>query len=176
MNRRWQQPSHLMNSLAVAAMLALALVASPFAVAQEKAAGAHDKAADVTDMQALRAAVKADKHAYVASMLALTSAEAKRFWPIYEAYQRSLEASSRRRVVALEALLFRDRAMTNLGARNLITELMAIDEADVKARHRLRNRLMRALPPIKAARYLQLEDKIQAVRDYDVASTVPLIH
>jgi len=52
---------------------------------------------------------------------------------------------------------------------------MAVDEAETRSRHTLRNRLMRALPPIKAARYLQLEDKLQAIRDYDVASTVPLI-
>jgi outer membrane PBP1 activator LpoA protein len=149
------------------------VLASPIAGAQEKP---HDKAADVTDMQALRAAVKADKRGFVASMLALTSTEAKRFWPIYDAFQRNLEANSRRRVVALQALLFRDTAMTNIAAKNLITELMAIDEAEVKARHRLRNRLMRALPPMKAARYLQIEDKVQAARDYDIASTVPLIH
>jgi hypothetical protein len=65
--------------------------------------------------------------------------------------------------------------MTNLAAKNVITELMTVDEAEVKARHTLRRRLMRALPPIKAAQYLQLEDKIQAVQDYDIAATVPLI-
>jgi Spy/CpxP family protein refolding chaperone len=111
----------------------------------------------------------------VASTLDLTSAEAKRFWPIYDTYQRNLDLTSRRRVVALEGLLSRDRSMTNLAARNVITELMAVDEAETRSRHTLRNRLMRALPPIKAARYLQLEDKLQAIRDYDVASTVPLI-
>jgi Spy/CpxP family protein refolding chaperone len=137
---------------------------------------AQDRAADVTDMQALRDVVKTDKRAYVASVLSLTDAEAKRFWPIYDAYQRTLNETSRRRVVALEALLFRDKAMTNMAAKNLITELMAVDDAEEKARMRIRNRLMRALPAIKAARYLQLEDKIQAVRDYDLASTIPLIH
>jgi hypothetical protein len=35
---------------------------------------------------------------------------------------------------------------------------------------------MRALPAVKAARYLQLEDKLQSIRDYDIASTVPLVH
>jgi hypothetical protein len=35
---------------------------------------------------------------------------------------------------------------------------------------------MRALPPVKVARYLQLEDKLQAIRDYDIASAVPLVH
>jgi len=162
-----------MKRIAVAALVALAAFAAPIAGAQDKAHGRPD---DVTDMQALRAAVKADKRAYVDSMLTLTSAEAKRFWPIYAAYQRSLETSSRRRVVALEGLLFRDKVMTNTAAKNLVTELMTIEEAEVKARRRLRNQLMRALPSLKAARYLQLEDKIQAVRDYDVASTVPLIH
>lgn len=156
-----------MNALVIAAMLAVVL-AAPAVLAQ-------DKAADVTDMQALRAAIKADKHAFVASTLNLTDREASRFWPIYDTYQRALDSTSRRRVVALEGLLFRDKAMTNLAARNLVNELTALDDAEVKARHTLRNRLMRALPPIKVARYLQLEDKVQAVRDYDIASTVPLV-
>jgi hypothetical protein len=38
---------------------------------------AADKAADVTDMQALRNAVRADKKAYVASVLNLTPDEAR---------------------------------------------------------------------------------------------------
>ena len=130
----------------------------------------------VTDMQALRAAVKSDKRAFVAATLQLTDAEAKRFWPIYDAYQRNLDLTSRRRVVAVEPLLFRERAMSNLGAKNLVTELMAVDDAELKSRRTLRNRVMRALPPLKAARYLQLEEKVQAVRDYDLATTVPLVH
>ena len=152
---------------AVVATIAV-LLATPVAFGQ-------DKAADVTDMQALRAALKSDKKAFVASTMKLTDAEAKKFWPIYDAFQRNLEVTSRRRVVAVEALLFHDKPMTNLGAKNLITELMAVDEAEVKSRRTLRNRVMRALPPLKAARYLQLEDKFQAVQEYDIASTVPLI-
>jgi hypothetical protein len=168
-NQGWQRRwwSSAMNPPVIALMLAIAL-AAPVALAQ-------DKAADVTDMQALRAAVKADKRAFVASTLDLAGREATRFWPIYGTYQRDLEVTSRRRVVALEGLLFRDTAMTNLAAKNLVAELAAVDEAEVKARRTLRNRLMRVLPPIKVARYLQLEDKIQAVRDYDIASTVPLL-
>ena len=157
----------LMHLVAIPAIAAIALAASP--------AFAEGNAADVTDMQALRTALKGDKQALVASTLALTPAEAKRFWPIYADYQRSLDVNSRRRVVAVESLMFRDKEMTNLAARNLVTELMAVDEAEVKARRALRNRLMRALPPIKAARDLQFEEKIQALHDYDIAATVPLI-
>ena len=152
--------------------VAFALVAATLIAPLSRAA---DAGADVTDMQALQSAVKADKRAYVASVLKLSDAEAKKFWPIYDSYQRNLEVTSRRRVVAVEALLFHDKPMSNLGAKNLITELMAVDEAEVKARRTLRNRVMRALPPLKAARYLQLESKFEAVQEYDIASTVPLI-
>jgi Spy/CpxP family protein refolding chaperone len=157
-----------MRKIVVAMLVAAASVGTPLAWAE-------DKAADVTDMQALRAAVKADKRAFVASMLKLTDAEAKRFWPIYDTYQRNLDMTSRQRVIAVEGLLFRDKPMTNLAAKNLVSEVIALDDAELKSRRTLRNRVMRALPPLKAARYLQLEEKIQAVRDYDIASTVPLI-
>lgn len=156
-----------MTPLVIAMTLAIAL-AVPIARAE-------GKSADVTDMVALRAVVKADKRAFVASTLKLTDAEAKRFWPIYDAYQRDLDVTSRRHVVAIEELMFRDKPMTNLAAKNLVTELMSIDQAELKARRALRTRVMRAVPPLKGARYLQLEEKIQAVRDYDIAATVPLI-
>jgi len=131
-------------------------------------------AGDGTDLQALRQAVKNDKRAYVESVMKLDAAEAKRFWPIYDTYQRSLEQTGRRRNVALQELMFRDKALTNLSAKHYANELLAVDDAEIKARKSMRNRVMRALPPTKAARYMQLEEKIRAVEDYDEASVVPL--
>jgi hypothetical protein len=57
--------------------------------------------------------------------------------------------------------------------------MIAADEAEIKARRTLHNRLMRGvptriLPPNKAARYLQLESKIRAVQAYDIAAGIPL--
>jgi len=136
---------------------------------------AEDKIADVTDMQVLRAAVKSDKKAFVASTMKLTGAEAKKFWPIYDAYQRTVDVSNQRRALAIEAVIAKDESLSSLYARNLANELIANDEAEIRARRTLHNRIMRALPPSKAARYLQLESKIRAVQDYDIASTIPLV-
>ena len=150
-----------------ALMLCVAIAATPLALAQTKLD-------DVTDLQALRQAVKNDKRAYVESTLKLTDAEGKRFWPIYNAYQREVDLNNRRRNVALQELMFRDSAMSNLAAKHYVAELLAVDEAEIKARRTMRNRVMRALPAVKAARYMQLEEKIRAVQDYDEASVVPL--
>jgi|SRR5450755_430113 hypothetical protein len=150
------------------------------ALAAVHSATAEDKIADVTDMQALRNAIRTDKKAFVASTLTLTDVEAKKFWPLYDAYQRDLDLANRRRNVVLEVLIAADRPLSDLYARNLATELIAADEAEIKARRSLHNRLMRGLPtrilpPRKAARYLQLENKIRAVQAYDIAGAVPLL-
>ena len=46
---------------------------------------AQDKPADM-NMQILRDKLKADKKVVVAANMQLTDAEAKAFWPIYDAY------------------------------------------------------------------------------------------
>lgn len=143
-------------------------------------AWADDKIADVTDMQALRTALRTDKKAFVAATLKLTPAEEKKFWPIYDEYQRNLDMTNRRRVVAIQQVVVGDAPESELYAKRLVSELIAVDEAELKARRTLHNRLMRPVPtrimsPKKAARYLQLESKIRAIQAYDVAATVPLI-
>ena len=40
----------------------------------------------------------------------------------------------------------------------------------------MQNGVLKALPAKKAARYLQLENKISAVQAYDVAEALPLIN
>lgn len=162
-----------MKKRVVAILFAAAMIAVP-------CASAEDKISDVTDMQALRTALRSDKKAFVASTLKLTDAEAKRFWPAYDAYQRDLDTTNRRRVVAVEGLVASDKPLSDLYAKNLANELVAADEAEIKARRSLHNRLMRGvptriLPPKKAARYMQLEAKIRAVQAYDIAANIPLI-
>jgi hypothetical protein len=153
----------------------LAAVLFVFATVAVPPVSAQGNAADATDMQALRTSVRADKKALVASALNLSAAEAKKFWPIYDAYQRDLDMINRRRVVAIEGLIAQDKSPSDLYARSLANELIVDDEAEIKSRRTMHNRVLRALPAKKAARYLQLESKIRATQAYDIAATFPLI-
>lgn len=156
------------TNIATILLLAAAMLALPCAAAEDASAGA-------ADMQALRGAVKADKKALVASTLQLTDAEAKKFWPPYDAYQRALDAVNRRRAVAVEELLGLDKPPSDLYAKKLAGELIAADEAELKARRKVQNAAMKALPATKAARYLQLEGRIRAYQAYDLAAAFPLL-
>jgi hypothetical protein len=127
-------------------------------------------------MQALRAAVRADKKALVVSVMALTDAEAKKFWPLYDGYQRGLDMANRERTRAIEILVGWDRgSLSDPLAKDLALDLLAADNMELKARTTLQVKLMRAIAPAKAARYLQLEAKIRALQAYDIAVTFPLV-
>ena len=157
-----------MNKNVAALVFAAALVAASSAWAQ-------GGGADLTDMSALRAAVKADKRTFVASALNLTDPEAKKFWPLYDAYQRSVDMANRERSVVVVDLVGLDKPLSDAYAKNLMKELIAADEGELRARRTLQNKLVKTLPPKKAARYLQLEAKIRAAQDYDIAVAIPLV-
>jgi hypothetical protein len=56
----------------------------------------QEKSAEDTNMEILREKLKADKKLVVAANMTLTDAEAKAFWPIYEEYQKELQALNAR--------------------------------------------------------------------------------
>jgi hypothetical protein len=131
---------------------------------------------DYNDLTALRNAAKADKKALVTATLQLTEVEAKKFWPIYDDYQRSRDASDRQRVRAIEGVIATDKPVSDAYASSLAKDLLAADEAELRARRAMQNKLMKAIPPKKAVRYLQLENKLRAVQFYDVAGAMSLIN
>ena len=136
---------------------------------------AQDKPAD--NMQILRDKIKADKKLVVATNMELTESEAKSFWPIYEEYQKELQKINRRIVALLESYAadFRSKSLTDDKAKKLIDEATAIEQAEVNLKSSFAPKLSKALPSIKVARYLQIENKIRAVVKYDLAQGVPLV-
>jgi Spy/CpxP family protein refolding chaperone len=138
-------------------------------------AAAADKAAQVTDADAIRTAVKTDKRQYVASLLSLTDAEAKSFWPVYEDYQRSLNRYTSARGVAMDELLSRSTPMTDRYAAQIARQLAKADAAAGEGRQKMEARVVKTLPGVKAVRYIQLENKIRAVQEYDLAMVMPLL-
>jgi len=128
-----------------------------------------------TSLQALAAEVRADKRAYVSGALSLTDAEAKRFWPIYDAYQRSVEANTRRLTRMVEDVVAVGRNTTDAYAKNLAAQYLLAHDDEARDWRRLHKSVMRVLPAHKAVRYLQIESKLRAMRDYEHASAMPLL-
>ena len=136
---------------------------------------AQDKPAD--NMQILRDKIKADKKLVVATNMELTESEAKSFWPVYDAYQKDLQNINRRIAGLLDryAADFHSKSLTDDKAKKLIDEALAIEQSEANLKSTYAPKLGKALPVIKVARYLQIENKIRAVIKYDLAQGVPLV-
>ena len=135
------------------------------------------QAQTASDMEILRQKVKADKKLVVAANMQLTDAEAKNFWPIYDAYQKDLQAINQRTgaLITIYADAYNQGPVTDETAKKLLTESMAIETAEVKLKDVYVPRFEKAIPEMKVARYIQIESKIHAVMRYEMASQIPLV-
>jgi len=136
-------------------------------------AAAQDKAAD--DMQIVRDALRAEKKLFVSDNLGLTESEAKAFWPIYDEFQKVLAAANDRTLKLIESYAKNYGAMTDEVAGKLLDELLVIKGEQQKTRESYLPKFKSALPARKVARYYQLENKIEAVINYDLARQIPLV-
>jgi Spy/CpxP family protein refolding chaperone len=155
---------------------ALALGMTTAMAQQPQKAPAADKPAD--NMQILRDKIKADKKLLVASNMELTESEAKGFWPIYDTYQKELEAINQRTGKLIESYAADQRAgtFTDDKAKKAINEMIAVNEAEAKLMKSYAPKLNKVLPAKKTARYLQIENKIRAAIKYELATNVPLAY
>ena len=137
---------------------------------------AQDKTSD-TNMQILLDKVKANKKLVVAANLELSDADGKAFWPIYEAYQKDLETINDRlsKTILAYADAYNKSTLTDAQAKQFSDEALAIDQDEIAMRKTYAGRLSRVLPGKKAARYLQVENKIRAAIRYQLAAGIPLV-
>ena len=129
------------------------------------------------NMDILRQKIKADKKLVVAQNLKLTDAEGTAFWPVYDAYQKDLQQINQRlgAVVLAYADAYNKGPVANDVAKKLLDEALAVDEAEVKLKVSYAPKVLAVLPATKAARYIQIENKIRAAIRYEMADGIPLV-
>ena len=130
-----------------------------------------------TNMQILLDKVKADKKLVVAANMELNDADGKAFWPIYEAYQKDLQAINDRlaKTILAYADAYNKSTLTDAQAKQFSDEALAIDQDEIAMRKTYAARLSRVLPGKKVALYLQVENKIRAAIRYQLAAGIPLV-
>jgi hypothetical protein len=126
-------------------------------------------------MEALREKVRADKKLVVALALDLTENEAKAFWPVYNAYQSDMIAHYDRVARLIADYAGAPTPMSDDTASRLLGEFVSIQADHAALLTRYVPRFQHVLPPSKVARFYQVENKIRALLDYQLAQDIPLV-
>ena len=154
-------------------IIVLALWMAGFMALGAVPALAQDKPAD--NMQIVLEKVHADKKLLVAANMDLTESEAKAFWPVYEKYQNELFLLRSRTVKLIKNYADAYEEMSNDKAKMLLDELMIIETLGPKLRQTYLAKFRKVLPEVKVVRYYQIENKINAALNYELAANIPLM-
>jgi hypothetical protein len=134
---------------------------------------AQDKPAD--NMDILREKARADKKVVVASVLDLTESEASGFWPVYNAYQSDMVSHYDRLVKLIETYGKAYDSMTDETATELLRSYLALEQAHVTLLSSYVPRFQKVLPAKKVARLYQIENKLRALVNYELAREIPFV-
>ena len=159
--------------LRAAALLTALLLAVP-AFAAGKPGKATGEAAQA-NLDVLRSTIRANKKALVAVNLKLTDAEAKDFWPLYDRYEGELKGVNDRLVTLIEDYTKNYASLTDEQAKKIAEDYLTVEEDRAKVRRTYFAEFTKVLPGKKAARFYQIENKMDAVLRYDLAATIPVV-
>ena len=108
--------------------------------------------------------------------LELTDAESKAFWPVYDEYWVQMKKIGDREVVLIEdfAKHYNYESLTDEKAEEMLKELLSIMKDENKLKKKYVKKFMKVLPAKKVLRYYQIENKMDAVINFDLAATIPL--
>jgi len=129
------------------------------------------------DVKAARELIDTERDMSLIINLDLTPEESKEFWPLYEEYRQKVRNVRGRKVSLIEAYAERYRAGTvdDEFAEMAIKDALKIQLETVKIRQKYWKKFRRIIPAKKAARFYQLENKMDTEIDFVLSGGVPLV-
>lgn len=128
-----------------------------------------------SDIEVLRANIRADKVEVVSKEMRLSDREAKAFWPIYNQYETELRQLNDRRVELLKEYADKYDKLTNAEVQSLAHRTFALQKERIDLREQYFHKFSQALSPQAAARFVQVEDRIDELLNLQIAASVPLV-
>jgi hypothetical protein len=154
-----------------AAVIVCAMSCSAPAFAQDQSGGAQrapsQKQLDI-------AAAAAARKAVVGQNMSLTDDESKRFWPLYDEYEGKMDKIEDRHVREIKDFAKNYQTLTNDDAHKKLDEVMKIAQARLNVQVVYIPKFRAILPDIKVTRFFQIDNKLRALVQCQIAQIVPL--
>jgi hypothetical protein len=120
------------------------------------------------------AAARAQRKATVGANMNLSSDEAAKFWPVYDAYEKAMDSIEDRHVRELKEFAAKYNNFTDEDAKKKLDEVIAIQQARLDVQKEYIPQFRAVISQVKVTRFYQIDNKIQALIQCDIAQLVPL--
>ena len=148
-----------------ATILGLALLAGCAAPALAQSA---------SDIELTRARIQTARQAIIADAMTLTEDESLAFWPAYRDYRMDMARLGDRLVKVMSEFVSSAATLSDEQANRLLDEYIDLRADEIAVKKKYVGVFRKLLPAPKVTRFFQLENKLDAVVNYELAATVPL--
>ena len=120
------------------------------------------------------AAARADRKAIVGANMNLTEAQAKAFWPLYDAYEAKMDKLDDRHAAEVKAFAEHYQTLTEEDATRKLDEVIAIKQSRLDVQKDFVPQFRAAISSINTTRFFQIDNKLRALVQCQIAQLVPL--
>ena len=170
----------------LATLFAFALLLAPLGYAQTSTPKTEKKSAASPDadtqkkniqeyISLLRSNVRQEKAEIMGSMMALSAADAAKFWPIYSAYDADLTKLNDQRIQNIKEYASTYTQMTDEKADELIQKSLGYQKQRGELLASTYEKVKQACGGVTAARFAQIEHQLLLIIDLQIASSLPIV-
>ncbi len=130
------------------------------------------------EIELTRAVIKVQKKQIVAKNMGLTSIEKDKFWAVYRDYQNKMDTVNDRRVKLITGYAdnLKNGSLTDEIALDMLNEFLSYERMRLITKQSFVDKFKEVLPSRKVARFFQIENKMEAIINFDLARQIPLVH
>lgn len=158
------------NNILITAVFVLA---AALARAQEKPEAGGLAASSFIEL--LRSDIKAQKVQLISEGMNLPEEYSAAFWPVYRKYQYELDVLNDELFGVLKDYASHYENLSSQKAAELAKKSFDLQEKKLRLRKSYYEEFNKTLPPKMAARYAQLDNRINLLLDLQLASRIPLV-
>ena len=127
------------------------------------------------DLELLRRDLRSEKKQLIALNVTLTDAEATKFWPVYDQYVAEMAKHNDEFYGLIKEYAANQKTLTDEQATSLISRWADVQVKQAQTRQKYIPLVDKVIPGRKAALFFQIDRRLYALMDLQVASQIPLL-
>jgi len=121
-----------------------------------------------------RQSAHTDRKVILMGNMHFTADEGARFWPAWKQYRANVAKNNDRTLALIKNFAENFEAMTEQKATELMTDSFSIQMQDIVIKQNFAKEIQIFMPAQKVMRVIQIENKLDAAIDMQLASEIPL--
>jgi len=126
-------------------------------------------------IELFRSDVRKQAASLVGQGMQLSADEAVAFWPIYKKYEGEYTKLGDDKVALIKDFAASYNQMTDAKAAELVNRVFDLQDRSTQLKKKYYQEFAKVLPPVKAARWVQVQNQIERLIDLQVTAQLPLI-